>query len=363
LTLGYRFTSAAGTTKTGVVNVPYAATTNDTVIATSTPGAQITAVMKGGARVVLVAFTTDDGATVNGLSVSSDLTALPAGWSAPSGGFSCKTVGTGSGCELPLQYAPSGLGAGLLSLAYTFNDSAGTARAGTMDLAYAATTNDNVVTVASPSGPVNTVVGQGTQDVIVAFTTDDGRDATNLQVTSDLASLPAGWATGDTGFGCFGLGRQFVCQMTLSYTPAAAASGTLPLNYAYMNDAGEYKTGTLDLAYRATTHDNVVGLATPATLSVAPGASAALAVAFSTDDGNPATNLAITGGLASLPAGWSTASAPFTCPTVSAGAACALSLTYAPTAPATGSLTLTYAYVDDAGAAKTGTVNVPYVAR
>jgi hypothetical protein len=249
-----------------------------------------------------------------------------------------------------------------MSLGYTFTDSGGTPRTGTVNLAYAATTNDNVVAVASPSGAINAVVGQGSQSLTVTFTTDDGRGATNLQITNDMTTLPTGWATSDPGFGCFGLGKEFVCQMSLSYAPTAASAGTLPVNYAYINDAGEYKTGSLDLAYRATTHDNVVGIATPATVSVATGAGATVAVVFSTDDRNPATSLAITAGLASLPAGWSATANDVACATVSAGTTCALNLTYAPTTVATGSLTLTYAYFDDSGTAKTGTVNIPYTA-
>ncbi len=49
---------------------------------------------------------------------------------------------------------------------------------------YAATTNDNVVATPSPSGQINAVVGMGSQAVSVTFTTDDGRPATALQLTS-----------------------------------------------------------------------------------------------------------------------------------------------------------------------------------
>jgi hypothetical protein len=358
--LAYSYSADSGTTKTGILSIPYAAASHDTVVATTTPGGQITATAKAGARTVLVAFTTDDGATATNLSVTSDLTALPPGWSASGGPFSCKTVGSGNGCELALQYAPAALTSGTMSLEYAFSDSVGVGRTGTLNLAYAATTNDTVVATPSPSGPINAVVGQGSQDVTIAFTTDDDRGATNLQVTSDLSALPPGWTTNAPGFGCFGLGKAFTCQMTLSYAPTAAAAGTLPVGYAYISDSGDYETGTLDVAFRATTHDNVVGLATPAALNVATGTSTTVAVVFSTDDGNAATDLTITGGLASLPSGWSVAAGAHSCATVSAGTPCTLRLTYAPTAAASGSLTLTFAYLDDSGAAKTGTVNIPY---
>jgi len=361
LNLGYRYTADSGTTKSGILSIPFAATSDDTVVATTTPAGEITATAKAGARTVLVAFTTDDGATATNLSVTSDLTALPAGWSAAGAGFSCKTVGSGSGCELPLRYAPTTLTSGTMSLNYAFSDSNAAARTGTVTLAYAATSNDMVVASASPSGQINAVVGQGSQDLEVTFTTDDNRDATNLQITSDLSALPPGWTTNAPGFGCFGLGREFTCQMTLNYAPVAAANGTLPVSYAYLNDSGEYKSGTLDIAYRATTHDNVRGTPTPTALNIASGTSATVAVVFSTDDGNAATSLVITGGLDSLPTGWSAAAGALSCATVSAGTPCSLSLTYSPLAAASGSLTLTFAYLDDSGAAKTSSVDIPFI--
>jgi len=66
--------------------------------------------------------------------------------------------------------------------------------------------------------------------------------------------------------------------------------------------------------------------------------------------------------LSSLPAGWS-AGATFTCAQVSTGTTCQLPLTFAPTAAASGTLVLAYAYNDNAGTAKTGTINVPYIAQ
>jgi hypothetical protein len=47
---------------------------------------------------------------------------------------------------------------------------------------------------------------------------------------------------------------------------------------------------------------------------------------------------------------------------VSVGAGCQLALTYAPTAAATGTLTLGFSYTNDAGIAKTGTVSIAYTA-
>src|SRR5208282_6270561 len=139
------------------------------------------------------------------------------------------------------------LARGTLTLNYAYDDDAGTAQTGSLNLTYAATTNDNVVATPSPSGQINEVVGamgsQGSQAVSVTFTTDDGRPATALQLTSSLTALPSGWSSTDSTFTCSGLSSGNGCQLTLTYTPTAAGMGTLVLNYSYMNDAGEAKTG------------------------------------------------------------------------------------------------------------------------
>src|SRR5581483_10210529 len=85
-------------------------------------------------------------------------------------------------------------------------------------------------------------------------------------------------------------------------------------------------------------------------------------ITFTTDDGNTASSFAITSGLTTLPANWSSGASSFSCASVSTGTSCQLSLTYAPAAVDNGTLTLGYSYVDNAGTAKTGTVSLPYSA-
>jgi len=148
----------------------------------------------------------------------------------------------------------------------------------------------------------------------------------------------------------------------LTYAPAAAAAGTLMLGYGYKNNAGESKTGSINIPYRATTNDNVVGTASQNPLLVMSGTSTVITVTFTTDDGNLASGLSITSGLDTLPTGWSSTSTAFSCASVSVGTGCQLSLTYAPMAAGTGTLTLGFSYTNDSGIAKTGTVSVPYTA-
>jgi len=95
---------------------------------------------------------------------------------------------------------------------------------------------------------------------------------------------------------------------------------------------------------------------------VSTGSSTAINVVFNTDDGNLATNLSVTSGLGALPAGWSSTGSTFTCASVSTGAGCSLSLTYAPAAVDSGTLSIGFSYTDNAGTAKTGTVSIPYTA-
>jgi hypothetical protein len=93
---------------------------------------------------------------------------------------------------------------------------------------------------------------------------------------------------------------------------------------------------------------------------VATGSSNVVTVSFATDDGNSAS--ALTADLSALPAGWSTASSAFTCATVNVGSNCQVSLTYAPTAAAGGTLAFGFSYTNSAGTMKTGTVSIPYTA-
>jgi hypothetical protein len=270
-------------------------------------------------------------------------------------------VSTGNGCQLMLTYAPSALGNGTLTLNYAYDNDAGVAQTGTLSVPYEATTNDNVAATLSPTGQINAVVGMGTQSVAVVFTTDDGRLATDLQVTSDLATLPAGWTSNASPFACSTLSSGSGCQLTLTYNPPAAAAGTLTLAYSYKNNANQTKTGSLAIPYRATTNDTIAGTPSPgSSLAVLTGSSTPVTVTFATDDGNPASGLAITSGLSALPAGWTSTSTVFSCATVSNGTVCQLPLAYAPTAVGNGTLSFGFSYTNDAGFAKTGTVSIMY---
>jgi hypothetical protein len=362
LTLEFSYTDNSGQAKTGTAVVAYSSTEHDNVVATASPTGQITAVAGGGAQPVTVTFTTDDGNPATGLTVTTDLASLPAGWSSSAHTLSCTRISTGNGCQMAMNYAPTAGGSGALTLQYSYTDNAGAAKNGTLTIPYTATTHDNVAGTAAPSGQVSAVVGAGAQAVSVTFNTDDGNVATNLVLTTALNALPTGWSSGVQSFSCGNVSTGAGCHLNLSYAPNAAASGTLALHYSYADNAGTARTGTVNVPYVATAHDNVVGTASPAApISVLVNGSQPLGVTFTTDDGNPATQFSVTSGLSSLPVGWS-GPGSLSCASVTSGNGCQLSLTYAPMSVAAGTVSIGYAYTDNAGAAKTGTVSIPYSA-
>jgi hypothetical protein len=360
LSINYSYVDGSGAARTAAFNIPYATVAHDTVLASASPSGQITAAETTGSRSVAVTFNTNDGASAADLSLITDLTKLPAGWSSTSTSFSCVSVSTGNGCQLQLTYAPMALGGGTLALRYAYNDAAGTANVGLLNVAYAATTDDNVVATASPSGQINAMLGAAAQPVTLTFATDDGRLATGLTLTGGLTALPPGWSSASGSFACSEVIGGTGCQLTLMYAPTAFDNGTLTFQYAYVNNAGKSKTATLAIPYRTTTNDSVVGTASPTALAVMTGSSNAVMVTFTTNDGNLAGPLSAD--LSALPAEWSSASNTLSCASVSSGASCQVSLTYAPTVAANSSLSFGFSYTNAAGTQQTGTVSIPYVA-
>jgi hypothetical protein len=335
--------------------------TDDSVIATPSTAGTVYGVV-GASQTLSITFNSSDGRAISGFALTNS--ALPAGWSGPAN-FTCALVSTGSGCVLHLTFAPPAYGPGSFSLNCVFVDNAGEARtpsAPCVTINYFGTTNDNVISTTSPPGQISVIAPTGSQPVSVTFTTDDGHPATNFVLTSSLTSLPPGWSSAATSLVCATLSTGNSCQLNLVYAPTVYGMGTLTLGYSYDDDSGTPKTGQLNIAYAATTNNNIVGTPTPNSLAVSTNTSTPVNIVFTTDDGNPASNLLVTSSLTALPSGWTSASGSFSCATVSAGTACQLGLTYAPTAIGSGTLSLTYSYADDSGTAKTGSVGIPYSA-
>jgi len=227
-----------------------------------------------------------------------------------------------------------------------------------LNIPYAATTNDNVVGTPAPSGQITAMLGAPGQPISVTFTTDDGRLATALQLTSSLTALPAGWSASAGTFSCSVVTSGTICQLLLTYAPTGVDNGTLNLGYAYVNNAGESKSGSVGIPYQTTTNDNVLGTANPTAVAAVTGSSNLVTVTFTTDDGNFASGLSAD--LSALPLGWTAPASSLACASVSVGTTCQVTLTYAPTAAANSTLAFGFSYVNSAGTAKTGTVSIPY---
>jgi len=363
LALDYSYTDDSGTARTGTLNIPFSTSTNGTIAASVSPAGQVNAVQKSGTQTVTVTFATDDGKTATDLLLLSDLAKLPPGWTAGTSELSCDTVSTGGDCRLTLSYAPTTLASGTLSLNYSYVDAGGTYNVGSFNIPYAATTNDNVVGTVAPAGQITAIANETSPTVSVTFATDDGRPATALTVTTNLGALPDGWTSSTSPLTCSGVNGGTSCVLALKFAPQAAASGTLMLAYSYDNDAGEAKTGTVSIPYKATTDNTITGIASPAALNVNTGMSTPVTITFVTSDGNPASAFTIAASaLSPLPAGWSTGSSTLDCTSVTSGTSCQLSLSYAPGAAGSGSLTLPYSYTNNSGIAETGTVTLPYTA-
>jgi hypothetical protein len=358
LTIDYSFTGNGGAVQKATATINYASTSNNNVVATASPAGQITAMVGHGSQTVAVTFTTDDGNPATGLVLSTDLATLPSGWKSKVTSFDCVSVSTGSGCQLQLIYTPPAIATGTLSLNYTYKDNSGDTKAGTLALAYVSTESDNVVGTVVPSGQIVSALGSTALAVTVTFTTDDGNAATALSLTSDLTALPSGWFSGSSGLTCATVSTGNSCQLHLSFAPVAFDDGTLALHYSYVDVGGHAKTGTVNVPYLVTSHNSVLGNS-GGTVRVKVGASKQAQIIFTTNDGNIATDFSITSNLTALPAGWSGTNG-FTCSAVSTGSGCALTLTYAPTVNATGTITLNFSYIDSAFTAKTGSAVVSY---
>jgi hypothetical protein len=360
--IDYSYTNDLGQTKTGSESVDYVATSNNNVVANAAPTGQVIAIAGEGSQPVNVTFTTDDGRSASALQVTTSLGSLPSGWSASDATFGCDTVRTGNGCQLSLTYAPSTGGSGTVALGYTYQDNSGTSKNGSINIGYAGTTRNNVNGTVTPSGQIAAVIGSGGLPVNITFTTDDGFAGSALQVTTALTSLPTGWSSSSGEFDCDSVSTGSGCQLTLTYAPAAPASGTLTLAYTYRDNAGTSKNGSINIAYTGTTSNNVNGAVAPGgQITAVVGGNQPVNITFTPDDANTVTQFVVTTDLTTLPAGWSSTAGTLTCATVSTAVPCDLSLVFAPSAYSAGNLTLNYSYRDNSGIAKTGTVIVPYV--
>ncbi|WP_153067158.1 hypothetical protein [Steroidobacter cummioxidans] len=360
LTLDYTYQDNSGTSKHGSANIAYAATTRNNVNGTVAPSGQIAAVVGGGGQPVNVTFMTDDGFSASALQITTALASLPTGWSVSSATLDCATVSVGNGCQLSLTYTPATTGSGTLTLGYTYQDNAGTSKNGSINIAYTATANNNVVGNVAPGGQITAVAGVGNRPVHITFTTDDDNTVSQFAVTTDLSTLPMGWSSTVGALTCATVSVDLPCELPLLFAPAVFGSGNLTLNYSYRDNSGTAKTGSLTIPYAATVNNNIAATVSQSSIAVHTGQMQTVTLTYATDDGNPATNFTVTN-LPALPEGWFGPS-DFTCANVTGNNSCQLSLFYLPRAPAAATLTLGFSYLDNSGTSKFGTASINYSA-
>jgi hypothetical protein len=331
---------------------------HDSIVAT--PPSQIVSVEVGTTKTVSVTLTSSDGRTITGFAISNAAgEILPTGWSAPAS-FGCKSLSTGSGCVLNLMFTPTMYEMGQsLTLHYVYVDNAmEPVTTDSLTLAYQATSNNNVTPTLAPIGQINATVNAGSQTLTATFATDDGHPASAFALSND-SNLPPGWSAPSPST-CATVSAGTACQLSWVYTPTAPGNGTISVDYSFNDDSGTAKSASFNIPYAATANDNVVGALSPSSpISVAAASTQTVTVTFTTDDGFQASDLSMD--LSTLPTGWSAAATPFTCGAISTGTACQVTLTYCP--PASGdnsTLQLNYGYSDNAGVAKTGSVNIAY---
>jgi hypothetical protein len=206
-------------------------------------------VVSGTSTPVTVSFATDDGYPASGLTITSGLSALPAGWTSSATTFSCATVSDGTVCQLPLKFAPTAVGGGTLTLGFSYTNDALNPMTGTVSIMYRANSDDTVGATVSPSPAVASVSAGVPVGVTVTFVTSDGAPAGPLSLTG---SLPTGWTNAGSP-SCTTVSNGTVCQIDLSYLPTmATGNGSFPLNYTYTNNAGTSgETGTATVNYTA----------------------------------------------------------------------------------------------------------------
>lgn len=315
----------------------------------------------GQSKTITLAFRASEG-IASGLTLS-----LPAiaGWRAAGGPLNCATVDMTDACRLQVTYAPTGQTASsTLPLSFAYTDSTGASRQGAHTLAYRALPVNTIVTSQQPEGVLRGIVGK-TATVTLDFNTSDGEAAASLALTTDLATLPAGWKSDKAQFGCAGLGRSQPCRLTLTYSPLApAAESMLELAYRYVDSGGVGRSGAASVRYSAILPGSVsAAVDANGPLLVKPGARREVTVRFQTSDGVRASALRLSADPANT-AGWSIGPGWHGCAAVQGSDSCSLTLVFAPTlvlGPAT--LSLPYAYIDNIGDLRSGSIEIDYASR
>lgn len=224
---------------------------------------------------------------------------------------------------------------------------------------------------------INTSVG-GSREVTLAISSKQNLSNFHFDNLDELAAANPDWQlVGE--FKCVQLNPTNSCSLTLNHAPTQLKDkGVLTLNYSYSQQESNFKattqsniiasttqqSGSTSVNYTATSANNVNATVTPsAAIKELVGLTQAVSINFAPDNTQSASNLQINSGLTSLSVknpGWSGPSS-FSCANFKT--ACTLNLVYQPTSAAqSGTLNLTYSYVNSAGVQTNATLAINYQA-
>jgi hypothetical protein len=203
---------------------------------------------------------------------------------------------------------------------------------------------------------VNTVVG-GTHEVNLVL---QSRKLVKNLTLDNLTTLPSGWSNiGNVS--CSSVNSENECIFTLQYRPTVLDSGNLRLRYSYVTESNTMQESAIALNFASTTSNNVNVTVVPM-VEVPLNSSKLVKLSFNSDNGNLASDLHVTNGLADLTnthSGWS-APTSFSCSDLINGQ-CILTLSYAPTRINDhGIIVLNYSYINDHNQTTQATATILY---
>lgn len=225
---------------------------------------------------------------------------------------------------------------------------------------------------------INTTVG-GNREVTLAISSKQNLSNFHFDNLDELLAANPDWQL-VSEFSCPQLNPTTSCDLNLKHVPSQLKNnGILHLNYSYTQLDSEstqvstqfnstlattQQSGSTSVNYTATSANNVNATVTPsAAIKELVGLTQAVSVSFAPDNNQSASNLQINSGLTSLSVknpGWSGPSS-FSCANFKT--ACTLNLVYQPTSAAqSGTLNLTYSYVNSAGVQTNATLAINYQA-
>lgn len=250
----YAYTDNTGAARDGAYSLAYRVLPANTVVASQQPGGVLRGVV-GRLAPVMLEFDTSDGEPATSLEVSASLAALPAGWKSEQAEFACAGLGQGQPCRLALSYSPAlPTGKSALDLAYRYLDSSGAPRTGTARVDYSATLAGTVSASLNASTPLVVKPG-GKKEITVRFAASDGVRAGALYLSTDPANTP-GWSVKPGWQGCATVEGNDSCSLTLVFAPTVVLGpGALSLTYTYLNNIGEARSGSMEIAYSSRVYE------------------------------------------------------------------------------------------------------------